>query len=491
MTRAEYTAAVIEFYPEQNRSLAPDERLKRNVDGYLDVLEQIANDNVLDIVIFPESTLATNAIITHHKDYIPFTVEVAVNQSLCVAENTTFLTRLACAAKTYNTYLVVNLYERTPNNLTEDGWDFYNTNVVLDRSGTVVSRYRKYNLFGEMFMNKTAQPEISILDTDFGIRFGTFICFDILFKKPSLDLIRKHNVTHILYSAMWFSELPFLTSLQTQLQWAYAVNATFLSSGANNPKVGSGGSGLFQGTEGAVAYDILGQAGSKAFVAKLPAKKFAVEEDVDKKAKEMDGFRTRPENLTGYTSKTIEFGRKEVNETVCHRDFCCNFTIEIEWNKELLQNYYVYHMVAYDGVRSFYVYNGGIQICGVIACQNQSLDSCGKRFPNYDEVSWPSTFTRIEIRGKFEISDDKIQHPNSLLSNIKPLPVDAIEWTGVVINSTIVRTYVLKKSQNRLMTFAIFGRDFSRDSPPTPNNSDIYNLKLIILITLIALNYYL
>ncbi|KAF5285196.1 hypothetical protein FQR65_LT13311 [Abscondita terminalis] len=470
MVRGDYTAAVIEFYPDHDKSLQPDERLKRNIDGYLNVLKEIAEDNMLDIVIFPETTLVGNVIIAESKDFLPFTVEISINQSLCVAENATFLRRLACAAQTYKTYLMINIGERVANNSTEGGWDYYNTNILLDRSGTIVSRYRKYHLFSETFINKTAHPDISIFDTDFGVRFGTFICFDILFKEPALELIQKHNVTHIIFSTMWFSELPFLTALQAQQQWSYAVNATFLSSGCNSPKVGSGGSGFFQGTDGAVAYDILGGAESKAFVAKLPARKFLVDEDVDKKAKQMDGFHLRSENLRGYTSKTIEFGKKKISQTVCHREFCCDFKIEIKWNKTSPKNYYVYHMVAYDGVRLIDVCKIGVQICGVIACRGKNLNSCGKRFPNYDDVTWPSTFTRIEIRAEFAISDQKIQYPNSLLSNIKPLPVDAIEWTSVVANTTISRTYVLKKPQNRLITFAIFGRDFSRDGQPLLNS---------------------
>ncbi|KAF5285195.1 hypothetical protein FQR65_LT13310 [Abscondita terminalis] len=493
---ADYTAAVIEFYPEQDETLSPDERLTRNVDGYLKLLKEIAKDHQkLDIVIFPESTLATKAIIVNHNDYLPFAVEVSVNQSLCVEEEVTFLTPLACATRTYNTYLVINLYEKTPSDSTENGWDYYNTNVVLDRSGKVISRYRKYNLFGEMFMNQTSEPDVSFFDTDFGVRFGTFICFDILFKEPALELIRNHKITDVIYPTMWFSELPFLTALQAQLQWAYAVDATFLAAGANDPERGSGGTGFYQGIDGAVTYDILGNNESKAFVAQLPAKTFVGEEsvaDVDKKAKQMDGFYLKIDNLAPYTSKIIpSSGAKEFEKRVCHGDFCCDFKIKLERNKVDDKNNYVYHMLAFDGVRSFSgVYNGGVQICGVVACTNENTDSCGKRFPNYDNISWPTTFERIEINAEFEIDDDKIQHPNSLLSNIKPLPADAIEWTNTIVNSTITRTYILKKRQNRLMTFAIYGRDFSRDSEPSHDNSNTHTLKLSLLIILLILNLY-
>lgn len=57
----------------------------------------------------------------------------------------------------------------------------------------------------------TAAPEIVTFDTDFGVKFGTFICFDILFREPATQLTRVHQVTDIVYPTAWFSETPFLT----------------------------------------------------------------------------------------------------------------------------------------------------------------------------------------------------------------------------------------------------------------------------------------
>lgn len=74
-----------------------------------------------------------------------------------------------------------------------------------------MNRYRKTNLFNEPQINVTKVPEIVIFDTDFGVKFGTFICFDILFNIPALQLTRIHQVTDIIYTTMWFSETPFLT----------------------------------------------------------------------------------------------------------------------------------------------------------------------------------------------------------------------------------------------------------------------------------------
>jgi predicted amidohydrolase len=66
-------------------------------------------------------------------------------------------------------------------------------------------------LFGEPGFSTTADAEISILDTDFGVQFGMFICFDIMFEKPAVQLVKEWEVTDIVYPTAWFSELPFLT----------------------------------------------------------------------------------------------------------------------------------------------------------------------------------------------------------------------------------------------------------------------------------------
>ena len=35
-------------------------------------------------------------------------------------------------------------------------------------------------------MNITKTPEVATFTTDFGVTFGHFVCFDILFKEPAM-----------------------------------------------------------------------------------------------------------------------------------------------------------------------------------------------------------------------------------------------------------------------------------------------------------------
>ena len=105
---------------------------------------------------------------------------------------------------------------------------YYNTDVVFDRNGTIISRfvylirrtnnlfvdfrYHKYNLFGEFDMDRPDEPEIETFETDFGVKFGIFTCFDILFKSPAQTVLNE-NIDAIVYPTNWHSELPFLTGL--------------------------------------------------------------------------------------------------------------------------------------------------------------------------------------------------------------------------------------------------------------------------------------
>lgn len=65
------------------------------------------------------------------------------------------------------------------------------------------------NLYYEPGFTPGSEPVT--FKTDFGVTFGMFICFDILFKNSSVDVLKNPNVTDIIYSTAWFSETPYLS----------------------------------------------------------------------------------------------------------------------------------------------------------------------------------------------------------------------------------------------------------------------------------------
>lgn len=75
----------------------------------------------------------------------------------------------------------------------------------------LVNRYRKVNLYMEAQFDAPDTPDSVTFETDFGVTFGTFTCFDILFPVPGLTLTREQAISNIIFTTAWFSEVPFLT----------------------------------------------------------------------------------------------------------------------------------------------------------------------------------------------------------------------------------------------------------------------------------------
>ncbi|XP_048505970.1 vanin-like protein 1 isoform X2 [Athalia rosae] len=278
-----YIGAVAEYYPTRTGRDGQINTLA-NAENIVTIVKK-ASEYHADIIVFPENGLApglpnyqTNR--THFLSYSS-TIPDANTDTPCTNDSTLVspaIRLMSCTARSQSMYLMVNVVEMEDCTATgtkfrpcpNDGYFFYNTNVAFNRNGTIVSRYRKFNLFGEAGLNVTSTPDISTFTTDFGVTFGHFICFDILFKTPTLSLINHYNITDILYPTHWFSELPYLTAVQAQSAWSYSNDVNLLASSYNNPATGSGGSGIFAGTSGQLVSLWSENATNTLLVAKVP-----------------------------------------------------------------------------------------------------------------------------------------------------------------------------------------------------------------------------
>lgn len=230
----------------------PQREAFENLNEYTKIILSSETKDV-DVLVFPESTL--NNLET--AVYVP---EPQLEISPCDSKDSTFdviLKNVSCSAKKTKKYVLINLTEKTDCDTDKDKKcpdskiKYYNANVVFDREGTIVSKYRKVNLFGEVHISRPDKPESIPFKTDFGLTFGQFICFDLMFEKPAVVLTRE-GITDYLYPTMWFSELPFLTAVQAQQGWAYKNEVNFIAAGASFPMVGSTGSGIYHGKAGAL-----------------------------------------------------------------------------------------------------------------------------------------------------------------------------------------------------------------------------------------------
>lgn len=178
-----------------------------NANKYIDILSSEEASNV-DILVFPENTLnkqVTAVIIPNENE---FDIDLCTNQTY--NEN---LRNIACAAKRLRKYVVINLTTKwICTERCTDEWELYNTNVVLNRDGVIISIYRKYNLFGEAGITQPISIEYRTFDTDFGVKFGHFVCFDLMFESPAMELVR-NDVKNIVFPTRWYSELPFITGI--------------------------------------------------------------------------------------------------------------------------------------------------------------------------------------------------------------------------------------------------------------------------------------
>lgn len=380
--------------------------------------------------------------------------------------------------------MVVNIAEIVPCNepsCLPRGYLKYNTNVVFDRNGVVIARYRKYNLFGELGTNITSVPEIIYFDTDFGVRFGTFICFDLLFQSPATKLVKDLGIKHIVYSTAWFSELPFLTAVQAQQGWAFRHNVTFLGSGYNDPEVGSGGSGIYVPGIGALNSTFPDEKTSVLLVSTIPknGKVGSVRPRRDFQSKST-GMYLKRENLAAYVSAPLEILKS--GTTLCHNEFCCNFSVEATAPKEEVA--YRYRGLVFNGVRDFSgAATGGIQTCAITTCDNDNVTSCGAR------VSPQHAFKSIKISGKFK-AQNATQFPSTLVSGnqLLPLDPDQLSFTSDCKGSECSISMTLLQPRNDLITFGIFGRDFTTDGqPPTPAQSKGSGKTLLSLICVLVM----
>ena len=74
----------------------------------------------------------------------------------------------------------------------------------------IIFRYRKVNLFGENGFIESLDKSYETFETDFGVKFGHFICFDLIFQVPAVQIVDM-GISNVIFPTMWFSELPSLT----------------------------------------------------------------------------------------------------------------------------------------------------------------------------------------------------------------------------------------------------------------------------------------
>nr|AXB88452.1 symplectin/biotinidase-like protein [Pterygioteuthis hoylei] len=299
---------------------------------------------------------------------------------------------LSCSARYNYMFIVVNMAGREAckpeDECPSDGQFLYNTNVVFSPKGEIIARYYKTNLFKEDWFNSSKSDDLAIFDTPFG-KFATFICFDIMFKKPTVELIRKHNIRNIAYSTAWVERPPIFRSIAMHSGVARAAKANILSANLHWLPTNSYGSGIYT-PDGAVTYHYRkNDPKSKllwADIHKIDME--AIEEDEQeqedeiKDANVLDLFKTKDLPLFKFKHLTARSGLVEV----CQGQFCCKATYAIEGH-----NQEDYAVGIYDGYILASEKKLYVQICTLLKCPNSE---CGTEITNVRTV-----FSHFSLKG--------------------------------------------------------------------------------------------
>lgn len=388
-----YKAVVVEY-----KSI-PDgaNTVLKNIDNYVQHVDQSSRD--VDIIVFPEYGLTTLEVFEKPNWKEEYTLQAPKSYEgidLCsTTEVEKALRDISCVAQRKEIYVVINFIEKD-NSTTQD--IFYNTNLVFDKLGKIVAKYRKINLYEENEL--TPGNEIVTFTTTFGVKFGIFTCYDILFKYPALEILDK-DVYDIIYPTAWISQTPFGISLSVQAGYAKKNKVNLLASNYNNPPKANGGSGIYRGT-GAIKTQISGQYTS--FIVELAAINPAPGPgdktcgaspdfgDVDGRAAgkvpTIENYVTR--KTEGYSSsyKDLTLGDTEFKAEICDGSLCCKFEATTIAALATGNGIYKWSLSQKDGAVS----------CALVFCKTNEDSSCGERI---DKNTINTIFTKISVKGNF------------------------------------------------------------------------------------------
>ncbi len=299
-----YIAAAVQWNPVGNVSMAARDFIALNIDAWEPWVVEAAAAGA-EVVVFPEGALGMFAAEDEGNTrdvLLPYCVSigaVGVANPCTEAGNSPppprtsefYQTwRASCLARAHSVYLAMNLCEvQSCSNSTEsdqqpcpsDSHFLWNAELVFDPTGTLVMRYHKAHLFGGDAVFNEALPIPTAFNATFKsapdtpVEFGSFVCFDIEFPHPALDVVAPRSsgglgARNVLFSSWWVNAPPSFGALMLQQSWSrqQRVNLVAANIGAG---VGSAGGGIFaRGEPLAVSFNASDFHGStRMVVAKL------------------------------------------------------------------------------------------------------------------------------------------------------------------------------------------------------------------------------
>lgn len=168
---------------------------------------------------------------------------------------------------------------------------------------------------------------------------------------------------------------------------------------------------------------------------------------------------------------------------------------------------HIYRLAVFDGVRSYGggVATGGVQVCGIIPCLNDSMSSCGLRADSSDAsptyfvgnlYKISTTFNYITISSSFFYNNTFI-FPSVLVTGENDefgqlLAQDDVKFERYdPFNQSSICGMSINKSISSLVTAAVYARQFDKDGEPRTvrsNANQIVILHKLLIIVAIAIH---
>jgi len=212
--RCDYIGAVAEHTVFQGSdSDSSSFKLSKNLDIY-EGLIQLAKSKSVQILVFPEFGL-TPGPAAQRSDVYPYIEsipKVDPSNLITPCNNTAFsdrpiLSRMSCAAKSNQLEILINMINNIPcdvssdSNCPSDNHYQYNTDVVFNKNGEIATIYPKSHEWPglQSTYDQVPAPSQVTYKSSFGVEFGIFICFDIMWEDPP-KVLRSRGIEHFLYA---------------------------------------------------------------------------------------------------------------------------------------------------------------------------------------------------------------------------------------------------------------------------------------------------
>jgi hypothetical protein len=282
-----------------------------------------------------------------------------------------------------------------------------------------------------------------------------------------------------------------LTAVEAQASWSYGWDVNFLAAGYNAPSVGSAGSGIYAGRAGPIKAIMPTVPTTQLLVANVTKKdpqnrksnlkhlsngdniieEFPFENTFSNSIDENNSrIYMMRDYLEPYETLLLNESHFVGEHRLCHYELCCDFQLDMHSDRQDQNTSvkdYVYRLAVFDGIRSFTYATGGVQVCAVIFCTNNSLSSCGYEFEMPEQAAFYTVFNNIHISGNFRV-DNSTQLPTTLVQGYGVLSPASFQFTREEIpEKREVRVDMKTTAKiSKLLTFGIYGRDFLKDGGP-------------------------